>query len=384
MTVVLATELPGAGGGLACAAALAVAIAAEQAPGEGTLLVDAGGEHARGPTMLASRGARELETRLGEAGLPASARGRLCWLRLAPGADGPEELSRALDAAGADAAIVHLPPPRWREAVEHPAVAAPGALIRAELPAQRPLAALVVRELREAGVAVRVATRAPGRVGARRALAGIDPGGDTARRLRRLARGLVPGPPHRGTAPRGAEAGQALPLALGAAFVLVFATLVLAALGGAVTGKSRAQRAADLVALSAARSMRDDFDRLFAPPRLPNGAPNPGHLGKDRYLERARAAAVEAARRNGVAPDRLQLEFPDSGSFAPLRARVEVAATTALPGPDPRVEVHAEAAAVPPTAASSDPAPPAAAPSASGGGYSGPLVYRQGEPSRTF
>ena len=52
---------------------------------------------------------------------------------------------------------------------------------------------------------------------------------------------------------------------------------MLAAIGGAVTGKGRVQRAADLAALSAARSMRDDFDRLLAPARLADGAPNPAH-----------------------------------------------------------------------------------------------------------
>ena len=59
------------------------------------------------------------------------------------------------------------------------------------------------------------------------------------------------------------EGGQVLPLALGGVVALIFCALLLAAFGGAATGKSRAQRAADLAALSAARSMRDDFERLF-------------------------------------------------------------------------------------------------------------------------
>ena len=49
------------------------------------------------------------------------------------------------------------------------------------------------------------------------------------------------------------EAGQALPLALGAVFVLIAGALALVAIAGAVTGKGRAQRAADLTAISAAR-----------------------------------------------------------------------------------------------------------------------------------
>src|SRR6202012_835501 len=76
------------------------------------------------------------------------------------------------------------------------------------------------------------------------------------------------------------ESGQALVLALGGLFVLVAGALARVAIAGAVTGKGRAQRAADLVAISAVRSMRDDLSALLAPPRLANAVPNPAHLGK--------------------------------------------------------------------------------------------------------
>ncbi len=384
MTIVLASELPDAGGGLACAAALAVALASEQPPGRGTLLVEVGGERQRGPTMLASGGARELEARLADTDLAAAARGRLCWLRL-PGGAGIDRLVDALEIARPAPAVAHLPAPLWREAIELPAIGARAALVRAELPAQRALAALLVRELTEAGIRVRIAARAPGRVAARRALAGIDPGGETARRAGRLGRGLT-GRARRATAARrlATESGQALPLVLGATIVLVFVTLVLAALGGAVAGKSRAQRAADLAALSAARSMRDDFERLFASARRPDGTANPIHLSRARYLERATAAAVEAATRNGVDPRRVRIEFPDRDSFAPLRTRAELTARYELPGElaDDPVTVSAEAEAVLPSSPGIAPAPPGAPQVASGGGYSGPLAYRQGEPMR--
>jgi hypothetical protein len=75
-----------------------------------------------------------------------------------------------------------------------------------------------------------------------------------------------------------AEAGQALVLAIGGCFVLIAAALALVAIAGAVTGKGRAQRAADLAAISAVRSMRDDLGALLAPPRLPTGLPNPAHI----------------------------------------------------------------------------------------------------------
>ena len=169
------------------------------------------------------------------------------------------------------------------------------------------------------------------------------------------------------------EDGQALLLALGGAFALIVAALALVAIAGAITGKGRAQRAADLAAISAARSMRDDLPRLLAPPTLPNGLPNPAHMEKVVYLARARAAAFGVARGNGVGPDRLRVSFPDLASFAPLRARAAV--TGDIDGR--RLEASAVAEAAAP--AGSTGTMPA---TASGGGYSGPLVYRNGEGMR--
>ncbi len=176
-------------------------------------------------------------------------------------------------------------------------------------------------------------------------------------------------------AERCGEAGQALILALGGSFVLIAGALALVAIAGAVTGKGRAQRAVDLVAISAARSMRDDLPRLLSPPTLPNGLPNPAHIGKATYLLRARSAAIAAGFANGVAASRLQVSFPDALSFAPVRARVAVRAD--LSGSGEGVEASAEAEAATPAGAA-----PALPEVASGGGYSGPLVYRQGEGMR--
>ncbi|MGH2991194.1 MAG: transglycosylase SLT domain-containing protein, partial [Solirubrobacterales bacterium] len=184
----------------------------------------------------------------------------------------------------------------------------------------------------------------------------------------------------------GGQAGQGFPLVLGAAAALIFTALVLTAIGGAITGKARAQRAADLAALSAARSMRDDLDRLLAPALLANGAPNPAHIAKAEYLMRARTAARTAAGRNGVSARRLRIRFPDASSFAPLRAVARIAAELdrdALPGPTQRrggreisVVSSAEAEASAPPGWTGMPT------MASGGGYSGPLAYRQGEGMR--
>src|SRR6476469_6108585 len=123
-----------------------------------------------------------------------------------------------------------------------------------------------------------------------------------------------------------AEKGQALPLALGGCFVLIAGALALVAIAGAVTSKGRVQRAADVAAISAARSMRDDLPRLLSPPTLPNGLPNPAHMEKAVYLWRAREAALAVAAANGVDPARLRVSFPDLLSFAPVRVRAMVAA----------------------------------------------------------
>jgi hypothetical protein len=174
---------------------------------------------------------------------------------------------------------------------------------------------------------------------------------------------------------------------LGAGLILLLAALALAAIGGAATGRGRVQRAADLAALSAARSMRDDVDRLLAPARLSDGRPNPGHLSRTAYLARARLAAADAATRNRVDPSRLWISFPDLASMPPLQVRATIAGEIdprRLPGGDRltdrrpiRVMATAVAEASPP--AGSWTGMPA---TAEGGGYSGPLVYRDGEGMR--
>jgi hypothetical protein len=176
---------------------------------------------------------------------------------------------------------------------------------------------------------------------------------------------------------RGDESGQALILALGGALVLLAAALALVAIAGAVTGKGRAQRAADLVAISAVRSMRDDLPRLLAPPRLADGRLNPDHLAKGTYLAHAREAAFSAARANQVDSGRVLVRFPDAGSFAPVRAKATVVAGL-RGGEGQRVEATAVAEAAAPYGAATD----GAMGMASGGGYGGPLIYRDGEGMR--
>jgi hypothetical protein len=200
------------------------------------------------------------------------------------------------------------------------------------------------------------------------------------------------------------ERGQALLLALGGSLALIAVALALVAIAGAVTGKGRVQRAADLAAISAARSMRDDLPRLLSPPALPNGAPNPAHIERTTYLARARGAAFDVGRANGVSLSRLRVSFPDRASFAPVRVRAVVvaeldtgyaggegldagrlrrdgAAPATAGGTAAAAPASVEASAIAEAAAPAgdDDAAPA---TASGGGYGGPLVYRQGEGMR--
>jgi Transglycosylase SLT domain/D-alanyl-D-alanine carboxypeptidase len=174
------------------------------------------------------------------------------------------------------------------------------------------------------------------------------------------------------------ESGQALILALGGSLALLAAALALVAIAGAVTGKGRAQRAADLVAISAVRSMRDDLPRLLSPPRLRDGRPNPRYLGKAMYLARARAAGLAAAKANEVDPGRVQVRFPDAGTFAPVRAEATVVAGL-REGDGQRVEASAVAEAAAPYGGSGAGGGTAMA---SGGGYGGQLAMRDGEGMR--
>jgi hypothetical protein len=368
--------------------AAAVAVEAAALTGAGTLMVEAGqGAQRRSPTLLASATAKRIEERLRREGLRASARGLLCHLAL-DGNDVLEVAGAATAAPEVELAVVHLPGALWVPALESDLRIAGGCLCLS-LPAERSLAALAVGELERRGVPRRVATRALSALAARRALAGARAGGGHSTYARAIAKRLLGlGRPGRESGPPApARRGQALPALLGAGLVLILAAFALAAIGGAATGRGRVQRAADLAALSAVRSMRDDVPALLAPARLPDGTLNPRHISRLRYLTQARLAALDAARHNRVDPARLRIAFPDASANPPLRARATVVAEIdpdQLPGGDrlgdrPPIRVVASAVAEASAPASAWTGMPAAA---EGGGYSGPLVYRDGEGMR--
>lgn len=178
-----------------------------------------------------------------------------------------------------------------------------------------------------------------------------------------------------------AERGQALLLMLGVVAAALVGTLMLVALGQALGGKSRQQRAADLAVVSAARRMSEDYFRLFEPAALPNGLPNPRHLSTAEYLLRARATAVRAGGANDVRIGATDVDFP-GGGFAPTRVRVrargEVGVRVENGRRKRRVAVQASATAELALTGGG----PGMPEMASGGGYSGPLAYRSGKPMR--
>jgi hypothetical protein len=166
---------------------------------------------------------------------------------------------------------------------------------------------------------------------------------------------------------------------LGVVGALLAGAVVLFALGNALGAKGRHQRAADLAAVSAAQVMRDLYPRLFEPPFLEPDIPNPRHLEQDAYLALARAAAVRGGRRNGVRVRPADVRFPGDG-FAPTRVTVRVRGVA-------RVRVNGDHHGQIPVRATAtaelSPGPGSGVPaSASGGGYDGPLAYRQGKPMR--
>ena len=334
--VVLAGELPDAGGGLAWAAAVAVAVAreADAAPiagGDGAVRPGRGGRRAfAGPDDARRRRGSRARARAAR-GAASRPRPAAAWPGCGSAAEDGwlDRLAEAVtsSAAGARAVVVCLPPARSARGARRPRGSASPACCcapscRASARSRRSRS----RELRAAGACARGSHRGPP-AGSRRGARW--PGSIPAARPHALARGCSAAQPSArpGRARSRREAGQALPLVLGGLLALVLCTLILAAFGGAVTGTSRVQRAADLAALSAARSMRDDFERLFEPARSPGGSAEPGPPGEGG-VPRPGVGGGASTPRGATASiaARLRVEFPDSDSFAPLRVRAPVTA----------------------------------------------------------
>jgi soluble lytic murein transglycosylase-like protein len=182
----------------------------------------------------------------------------------------------------------------------------------------------------------------------------------------------------------GDERGQALLLVIGIGLAIALAGGFLAAYGQALGSRGRYQRVADLAAISAARVMRTSYPRLFEPPLLPDGVPNPHYMSRPQYLALARAAAGSAAVRNGVRLRPGEVTFPDLLSFAPTRVKVTLRRATAiaLPGLSRSRAAGVAVAARATAAIMAAPGAGALIPSPGGGGYSGPFALRMGKPMR--
>jgi hypothetical protein len=174
-----------------------------------------------------------------------------------------------------------------------------------------------------------------------------------------------------------AQAGQASLMMLAVVGVLIAGGMLLFAFGNALGARGKYQRGADLAAIGAAQVMRELYPRLYEPPYLEPGVPNPRHLDAADYRASAVRAAVRGGRRNGVAVNATDVSFPHT-DFAPTSVTVRVRGTARIERPRPAgIPVQARATAqLSPGAGAGFPG------EASGAGYKGPLAYRQGKPMR--
>ncbi|MDO9409525.1 lytic transglycosylase domain-containing protein [Patulibacter sp.] len=160
------------------------------------------------------------------------------------------------------------------------------------------------------------------------------------------------------------DAGQSLPMILGALLLALVLAGVLGAVASAMGGREDRQRAVDLAALAAADRMRTDW---------PSRAGSPPTIGVDRYRDRAIEAARRAATSNGLSGVRVTFPDPVADEAGPLTVRVRAPGSTAVAGVDLGTSVEA-------TAELSPPALPVDV--TSGDEYDGPLSRRQGKPMR--
>lgn len=172
------------------------------------------------------------------------------------------------------------------------------------------------------------------------------------------------------------ERGQAALLLVALLCALLVGAAVLGLLARGLGAHGEQQRAADLAALAAARTMHDRYPRLFEPPLI-DRVPNPRHLERADYLQAAREAAGSVARANGA--QTVEVSFPAADPVAPTRVRVEVGNDITL-----TVQGAHRVAAVTATAeAALEPAGSLATTAASWGDeYDGPLATRQGHRMR--
>lgn len=154
-----------------------------------TLLIDVGGRTPR-PALLTSAAAQKLEERLA-AHLPdasVAARGQICHLTVPANGEGLAGAAAAAAIARETACVVHVPPQLLQEALA--GLRPSGVLLRVELTQDRPLLALLGRDLIARGLAFAVLKRRLTWVAERRALFGALPYGSQGALPARLVRRL--------------------------------------------------------------------------------------------------------------------------------------------------------------------------------------------------
>lgn len=172
--IVLVTATGGASGSRAAAAAVACAVSE---PDRAGLLIDVAGRPPR-PTLVASGGARDLEERLARhlPQLRAASRGQTCHLAV-PAEEGAfAAIAAAIPLARDSIAAIHLPARCFRDFLEWAGVEPTAVLLRADLPTDRALAALAVRDLAARGLRTLVLPHALAWMPSRRALFGLAQG----------------------------------------------------------------------------------------------------------------------------------------------------------------------------------------------------------------
>lgn len=164
----------------AVAFCIALALRHASAP-EAPLVVISGGSAPR-PGLLASSAARQREETINElalGGVAVAARGHLCVAAVTPEPDGESAIAQLAAQPGRlVASVAPSALERWQRRLT---------VVRADLPAQRDLLVLLADSL--GATSLRIDKRGPGRIGARRALRGLDPGRPAQERYRWLCRG---------------------------------------------------------------------------------------------------------------------------------------------------------------------------------------------------
>lgn len=159
---------------------------------------------------------------------------------------------------------------------------------------------------------------------------------------------------------RAAQRGQAAPLALAVGALLVFGAVALFTLGRVQLAAAQAQTAADVAAISAGRELSAHLGEI--------AVAGPGGAGA--WRSRLAAVAAQAARPGGARLESLRIP---GGAWPPTAVEVVVSQR----GPHgSRVRAVARAGVVAAAAGAAGPATGWAR----GGGYSGPLVHRDGKP----